>query len=230
MMSTLKIQANVALPRGNMRPTQEDGDELGRVPVVEGRTARHEACPAGEDENLLDRLCLGEERAFDELVERYHLPVYHLAYRLTQNQADAEDLTQEVFLRAYRGLVGFRRASAVKTWLFQIAINTWRDAQRRFHPLPESFPASVQDKDALAWLERKELQTQIQGAIARLPEKQRAACILRLLHELSFKEIGEVLGSPIATVKTNYRLAVMRLRGLLRDVPAGWGHSPLGGD
>jgi RNA polymerase sigma-70 factor (ECF subfamily) len=177
-----------------------------------------------EDDAVLDRLHLGDESAFDELVDRYHLPVFHLAYRLTGNRADAEDLTQEVFVRAYRSLADFRRASSLKTWLFRIATNLWHDTWRRRRPVPEAAPEASHDPGALIQLERQELRAEIEGAIACLPEKQRATAVLRLIHDLSFKEIGEVLGSPIGTVKANYHFAVTRLRDLLRETAAR--HSP----
>jgi RNA polymerase sigma-70 factor (ECF subfamily) len=173
---------------------------------------------------LLDRLRRGDATAFAELVERYHLPLYRLAYRLAQERAAAEDLTQEVFLRAYRALGGFRRASSLKTWLFQIALNCWRDGRRKAPPPPAPLeegraPTGLAspDRDALAYLERRELQGQLQAALAQLPPKQRAACILRLLHDLPFREIGEIVGSPVATVKANYRLALLGLRRRLHD-------------
>lgn len=160
--------------------------------------------PLQEDGDLLDRFHLGDPSAFDELVERYHLPVYHLAYRMTQNRADAEDLAQEVFVRAYRSLKGFRRASSLKTWLFQITINLSIDRQRRggLDALPRRagmnpIPPSAQDPEALALLEQKEREIELQEAIAKLPEKQRATLILRIFHDLSFKEIAEVIGSPL---------------------------------
>jgi len=189
-----------------------------REPYPKTASQQGWARAALEDGDLLDRFHLGDETAFEELVERYHLPVYHLVYRLTHQRGDAEDLAQEVFLRAYRSLRSFRRASSLKTWLFQIAINLWRDHRRKARPPLELPLPSAQDPGALARLERQELHVQLQGAIAKLPEKQRATCVLRIFHDLSFKEIGELVGSPIATVKANYRHAVMRLRQLLPDL------------
>lgn len=203
----------------------KEGEVTGKA---RGRTFHHPISriqpPLQEDGDLLDRFHLGDPSAFDELVERYHLPVYHLAYRMTQNRADAEDIAQEVFVRAYRSLKTFRRASSLKTWLFQIAINLSIDHQRRggLEALPKRAgmnpaPPSAQDPEALALLEQKEREMELQEAVAKLPEKQRAALILRIFHDLSFKEIAEVVGSPLGTVKANYHHAVMRLRCLLQD-------------
>lgn len=171
--------------------------------------------PAQEDHNLLDRFHLGDPSAFEELIERYHLPVYHLAYRMTQNRADAEDITQEVFVKAYRSLHGFHRASSLKTWLFRIAMNLVIDQRRKAQLPADLFSRSLPEDDPLAFWERKVLRE----AIARLSSKQRAVLILRIFHDLSFKEVGEAMGSPLGTVKAHYHAAVTRLRGLLRESP-----------
>ncbi len=171
--------------------------------------------PAQEDHALLDRFHLGDASAFDELVDRYHLPVFHLVYRMTQNRADAEDLTQEVFVKAYRSLRDFHRASSLKTWLFRIAMNLAIDQRRKAQaPLPP-FPTSSTWEMPWASLDRWVLRE----AIARLSAKQRAVLVLRIYHDLSFKEIGETLGSPLGTVKAHYHAAVMRLRSLLQESP-----------
>jgi RNA polymerase sigma-70 factor, ECF subfamily len=167
------------------------------------------------DSDLLDRYHLGDVSAFDELVARYHRPVYDLAYRLTQDRATAEDVAQEVFVRAYRGLGGFRRASSLKTWLFRIAIRVASD-QRQDGRLPsvDAMPAAA-EPDALASLERSELQAELAKAVARLSPRQRTALVLRVSHDLPFREIAEIMGSPLGTVKATYHQAVIRLRELV---------------
>ncbi len=169
--------------------------------------------PVQEDYALLDRFYLGDATAFEELVERYHLPVFHLAYRMIQDRDDAEDLTQEVFVKAYRSLSQFRRASSLKTWLFRITMNLAIDQHRKVKPPAALPPSSSRESNTLDLLERKELQ----AAITSLSAKQRAVLVLRIFHDLSFKEIGETMGSPIGTVKAHYHHAVMRLRRLLQE-------------
>lgn len=183
---------------------------LGRIPNW-GNTQK--AAPQGGD--LFDRLREDESSAIDEFAEQYHRPVFHMAYRLTQNRADAEDITQEVFFKALGSLHSLRRASSVKTWLFRIAthisVDRWRNIQ-----LPKNLPApSFERYGPLARLEQKELQDLLREAILQLPEKQRATLVLRIFHDLSFREIGEVMGSPIGTVKANYHHAIVRLRSIL---------------
>jgi RNA polymerase sigma-70 factor, ECF subfamily len=171
------------------------------------------------DDDLLDRFHLGDASAFDELMERYHRPVYQFAYRLTGDRDAAEDLAQEVFVRAYRGLSGFRRASSLKTWLFRIAIRAAR------HQRPGAGRPAVVDSlelgspDALASLERRERETELARAIARLSPRQRTTLVLRVAHELTFKEIAEVMGSALGTVKATYHQAVARLQTLVGERP-----------
>jgi RNA polymerase sigma-70 factor (ECF subfamily) len=172
--------------------------------------------PEAGDGDLLDRFHLGDATAFEELVERHQRPVYSLIYRMTRNTADAEELAQEVFVRAYRSLRDFRRASGLKTWLFRIAINLSIDHLRRARRAPEFLPPPEAD-EGMGSLERTGLQVRLDAIIGRLPEKQRATLVLRIFHDLSFREIAEVLGSPIGTVKANYHHAVTQLREFVRE-------------
>lgn len=168
------------------------------------------------DSDLLDRFHLGDASAFDELVERYQAAVYRFAFRMTQDRAAAEDVTQEVFVSAYRALGTFRRASSLKTWLFRITIRVACEERRRGRA-PGGAAASTASvaADASASLERRELEAELARAIAALPARQRATLLLRVSQELPFKEIAEVMGSSLGTVKATYHQAVARLRTLL---------------
>jgi len=183
---------------------------LGRI-AWWGNGAR--AAPQGGD--LLAWLRENDSSARAELVEQYHRSVFHMAYRLTRNRADAEDITQEVFLKALRSLSSLRQATSVKTWLFKIAVNLSIDRWRSVKAAPELPAASVESHGPAACLEQKERQERLQQAILELHDKQRATLVLRIFHQLSFREIAEVMGSPIGTVKANYHHAIVRLRSLL---------------
>lgn len=169
------------------------------------------------DRDLLDRLLLGDVRALEELVERYQIPVYRLAYRMTGNRADAEDIAQEAFVRAFRSLPGFRRASSLKTWLFRIAINLALDHRRRHDAAGQPTLEWADAPASTDPVEEREHQEALHEAIAGLPPVQRATVTLRIVHDLSLKEIGEIMGAPIGTVKANYHHAVSRLRLLVRE-------------
>ncbi len=139
---------------------------------------RESGKPAQENGDLLDRFHLGDPSASSELVERYHRPVFHMAYRVTQNRADAEDITQEVFVRALHSLHSLNKSSSLKTWLFKIAINLSIDHRRKLYPPVMPPPTSAEDHGPLALLERKEVQAHLQEAFARLPDSQRATLVL----------------------------------------------------
>jgi len=178
---------------------------------------KSKALPEGSDRP--GRLQEEDGLGCEDLVEQYHRPVFHMAYRLTQNRADAEDITQEVFFKAIRSLHTLKRASSVKTWLFKIAVNLSVDRWRKVQLPPELPAPSFESHGPFASLEQKELQHQLQKAILQLHDKQRATLVLRIYHQLAFQEIAEVMGSPIGTVKANYHHAIVRLRSLLGNFP-----------
>jgi RNA polymerase sigma-70 factor (ECF subfamily) len=179
-----------------------------------GRQADHEAVLACQR---------GEREAFDRLVERYQRDVYRLCYRYVNNHHDANDMAQEVFLKAYRAISKFRGESAFSTWLYRIAVNTclnFRQAKRPpTEPLSETF-ADARDGAALD-VERAERARIVREAVSRLPERQRATLILKMFHELTHEEVAGILGSSVGTVKANLFHALNNLRKLLEASPAG---------
>jgi RNA polymerase sigma-70 factor (ECF subfamily) len=159
----------------------------------------------------------GEREAFSRLVERYQRDVYRLCYRYVNNHHDANDMAQEVFLRAYRAISKFRGESAFSTWLYRIAVNTclnFRSLKRLpqeplSEALPDGAPAAA---DEMLRRERAEL---VRAAVSRLPEKQRATLILKVYHDLTHEEVAGILGSSIGTVKANLFHALNNLRKAL---------------
>lgn len=172
-----------------------------------------------KDDDSIDGLHAGGPSGFDKMVERYHRDVCRLVYRMTQNRADAEDITQEVFLKAFRSFHTLDRASSLKAWLFKIAYNRCIDHWRSDRPRDVMPSPPAEYHGPMASLEQKELQACLQAAIARLHDKQRATLIFRIFHQLSFGEIAEIMGSPLGTVKANYHHAVVRMRALLENSP-----------
>lgn len=179
---------------------------------------------AATDEELVAATRAGSRDAFDRLVERYRRPVYHLCYRYVLNHEDASDLAQDVFLRAYRGLAGFKGRSAFRTWLYRIAVNVSLNRVSATAPrlnrmvsldLVEQPDSSAESPgDALL---REERAARVRRAIAQLPPKQRATVILRIYHELSHEEIARVLGTTVGACKANLFHALARLREGLRS-------------
>src|SRR6266545_2314226 len=133
----------------------------------------------------------GEREAFDRLVEKYQRDVYRLCYRYVNNHQDANDMAQEVFLKAYRALDRFRGDSAFSTWLYRIAVNTCLNFRASRKPEGAELPDALPDKapGALERLERDERSNRVREAVTRLPERQRATLILKIYHDLTHEEV-----------------------------------------
>jgi RNA polymerase sigma-70 factor (ECF subfamily) len=174
----------------------------------------------GEDD-LVSACVAGVDGAFDVLVRRQSRAVYRLCYRFTGNHEDASDLSQEIFLRAYKGLRSFRGGSSVRTWLYRIGINVCLSRASARQPVSEPIDArphvdvhAESPPDRLLRGERAEM---VRRAIVALPPKQRAALVLRVYHEMSHKEIAAVLGSTVGTVKANVFHALQNLKRWLGE-------------
>ena len=154
-------------------------------------------------EPALVEACLSDRPgAFDVIVERHRRAVYQLCYRFVGNHEDASDLSQDIFLRAYRGLRSFRGHSSLATWLYRIGVNVCLNRVSVKTPRTEL---------------RDERAARVRAAIADLPRKQRATLILRMYHEMSHQEIADVLGSSVGAVKANFFHALGNLKKLLGD-------------
>ena len=163
---------------------------------------------------------------FDQVYERFRSPVWRLARRLTNSEEEALDATQEVFLRVWRGLPGFRGEAKLSTWVFQIAWNYLRAHRRKkgrslqiigedmnaAQDLVDSAADSAPDPERRA--RATELLDRVEVALERLPEHYRVVVWLRDGEDLSYQEIADALDVPIGTVRS--RLA--RARGALRDL------------
>lgn len=180
----------------------------------------------------------GDCEAFDEIVARYKDGIFNYVRRMVSNRDDADDLAQEVFVRALTGIKSFRRESNLRTWLYRIAMNLCVDRYRRaglerqlFTPPHQSreddegaaaqydMPDSSRDPQRV--FENTELRAEIEKALGRLPEKLRSAVLLFDIEGLSYEEIADAMGCPIGTVKSRIFNARMQLRELLRPYVAG---------
>jgi RNA polymerase sigma-70 factor (ECF subfamily) len=144
-----------------------------------------------------------------------------LCYRFVGNHEDASDLSQEVFLRAFRGLSRFRQQSSLSTWLYRIAVNVCLNRVSA-KSLPSEPIEDRQIVDARTPSPSERIMTaeraaKVRAAIAQLPRKQQAALVLRVYHELSHQEIASMLGSSVGAVKANFFHALGNLRKLLGD-------------
>jgi len=174
------------------------------------------------DADILGRIRGGDETAFDDLTRLYQRDVYRLAWRLTGDAAEADDIAQETFLRAYRALPGFRGESALKTWLLRIASNlslnliqSARLARRGEAEIDEQPAAQVGGEEILVEQERAR---RLGSAVRTLPPRQRATLVLRVDAEMKFKEIARVMGCTTGTAKANFFHAVQALKRALGDL------------
>ena len=171
-------------------------------------------------ESDLVAACLADRPgAFDLIVERHRRTVYQLCYRFVGNHEDASDLSQDVFLRAFRGLRNFKGQSSLGTWLYRIGVNVCLNRISAKAPLNEPIEKhQYVDDNAESPSDRMlrgERALQVRAAITQLPRKQRAALILRMYHEMSHQEIAETLGSSVGAVKANVFHALQNLKKLL---------------
>jgi RNA polymerase sigma-70 factor (ECF subfamily) len=176
---------------------------------------------ADADDRTLVGLCLaGHRAAFDVVVERHRRQVYQLCYRYVGNHEDAADLAQDAFIRAFRGLKGFKGESNLSTWLYRIAVNVCLNRLALKAPQGQPLePAELVDLRAErpdAALLRDERAAEVRAAIRQLPPKQRATLILRIYHELPHEEIAGILGSSVGAAKANLFHALANLKKLLR--------------
>ncbi|MFZ3218267.1 MAG: sigma-70 family RNA polymerase sigma factor [Candidatus Acidiferrales bacterium] len=188
-----------------------------------------QSLPWGRDESeLVNELQAGSDAAFDWLVTYYHGGVYNLVYGILSDSADAADVTQDVFLRAFRGIRGFRRGSSLKTWLYRISVRQALNHRRwcwRHHRQQISIDAEEEGKNPALDLkdseaspfeqcETREMQATVRRALAQIPDSFRGAVILRDLEGLSYEEVAEVLEVSVGTVKSR----ILRGRRLLKNI------------
>lgn len=181
------------------------------------------------DRDLVAQHLRGDAQAFAELVMRYTAPIFNLVFRLTDDRAEAENVTQETFLRAYVALPRSRTELAFKPWLFQIAVNLCRDLARKKRPAAfadlaqdaQSAPEEAIEDEAplpLDRVEERELEIALACAVAGLPGIYRAVVTLRYTEELSYEEIAAVLKLPVNTVRTH----LFRAKAMLRKALSEW--------
>jgi RNA polymerase sigma-70 factor (ECF subfamily) len=170
---------------------------------------------------LVEATLAGRPGAFDLIVERHRRHVYQLCYRFVANHEDAADLSQDVFIRAYRGLRRFRKESSLGTWLYRIGINVCLNRVHarslRTEPIEERHHGDSTQESPAERILRQERAARVRRAITQLPRKQRITLILRMYHELSHQQIADVLGTSVGAVKANFFHALGNLKKLLGD-------------
>ena len=178
------------------------------------------------DSFLVERCRASDDAAFGEVVARYKNKIYNYLYRMTGSAEDAEDLTQEVFVRMYTSLDSFRGQSSLNTWLFRIAgnlcIDRFRRAKNRTPTYSLDAPAcgdteqtrEIADETYAPHrlLENGEMAEQIAAALGKLPDKLRATLLLHDIEGMPYEEIAQAVGCPLGTVKSRLFNARLQLR------------------
>jgi RNA polymerase sigma-70 factor (ECF subfamily) len=176
-----------------------------------------------DDTELVRQAQRGDAVAFEQLVRRHQRYVFNVAYRVLNDYAEAEDITQEAFVRAWRGLPGFRGQARFTTWIYRIVHNLClnrlpglRRELLRTEPLEEALAAP--DPSQAELVEVRERMAFLHAQLDRLPEKYRLVLTLRYLQHLSYDEIAAALDLPVGTVKTH----IHRARRLLVEQSRQW--------
>jgi RNA polymerase sigma-70 factor (ECF subfamily) len=179
---------------------------------------------AEEDAADVNRVLAGDVSAFEPIVRRWQAPLVNLAYRFCRDRSRAEDLAQEAFLRAYRGLARWRQEAAFSTWLFAIATNLYRSEIRRLPPLtaPLDEGVAVLDRRAAELLLDEERRDRlVRTAVLALPAKYRDVLTLFYFHGMDVARSAASLGVPQGTVKARLSrgrdILRSKLPSLLRD-------------
>lgn len=165
------------------------------------------------DEELVALATAGDPDSFNQLIVRWERSIFALAFRVLGREEDARDVCQETFLRAFRGIRGFKGQSKFSSWLYRIALNLCRDWMRRerrsasLAPLdestePASWAGAAPPETAEDHAVRQDLKRRITRAMSALSEDQRITIVLKEYHGLTFQEIADLQGCPLSTVKT----------------------------
>ena len=170
-----------------------------------------------DDKRLMRRIAEGETRAFEELVDSLGARVHRLARRYAAQEADAEDLTQEIFLDVFRCASRFRGDASLATWVYRIALNHCLKHQNRATPVVEATDETQDfEADPMRHALRGELHDRVHGALESLSPLHRDIVILHELHGLTYLECARVLNVPLGTVKSRLSNAFRALRQSLR--------------
>ncbi|TCP53897.1 RNA polymerase RpoE-like sigma-24 subunit [Tumebacillus sp. BK434] len=181
----------------------------------------------GSDQELIQRVTAGDSNSYRLLVERYQTLVYTIAHRMVRDRTEAEDLTQEIFLKAYRMLDSFREEASFKTWICKIATNRCIDWRRKHVPRQEQ-TAQVEEAERIPddldaspehVLLRREQQEEVHGMLEEMPEKYRSILLMYHFQGMSYKDIAEAQEISPRTVETR----LYRAKNMLRERLKGGG-------
>jgi RNA polymerase sigma-70 factor (ECF subfamily) len=181
------------------------------------------------DEELIRRFRQGDERAFEDLAQRWDPAILRLAYRLTGDLEEARDVRQMTLVKTYRALPAFNGHARPTTWLYRVVLNLCRDRHRRRAARGRALDAAARRAGAevdggagagetAPGIERGEVARRVAEAVATLPEREREVVVLRHYHDLPLAGIAELVGAPLPTVKSRMLRGMEHLRARLKDL------------
>ena len=186
------------------------------------------------DSDQIQRAQAGDMKAAEALFRRYHAPIHGLVARMVRNGPETEDLVQDVFLKAFKGIGGFKGASSFKTWLYQIATNTCLNhlarAEHRFghdsleQPVGQEGDATLGDRLASRTpapedlMLAAEIYQRVSEAVERLSPEFRAVLVLRDMHDLTYEDVAKALDLNIGTVKSRLARARKQVQQWIEDL------------
>ncbi|NEM97247.1 RNA polymerase sigma factor [Pontibacter burrus] len=177
-----------------------------------------------EDKEILEKFANPDSRnlAFNQLVRKYQQKVYWHIRKMVIDHDDADDLTQEVFLKVWKNLENFRQDAQLYTWLYRIATNeclTFLSNKKKKFFLPiNDVAAELSEKiDSSPQISGDEIQLKLQKALLKLPDKQRLVFNMKYYDDLKYEEISEILGTSVGALKASYHLAVKKIEDFLKQ-------------
>ncbi|AIG28073.1 RNA polymerase sigma factor [Brevibacillus sp. 7WMA2] len=181
------------------------------------------------DSEIVQQVLQGDVEAFRDIIQKYQHMIYIFIYKMVNNKADAEDLTQEVFIKAYEKLNTYRGESQLSTWLHTLARNRTIDflRRRKFHDTDEQLafvPSGVQNELPQESLLRKEQQKTIAEAFEQLSDSYKEVIVLRCTHEYPFDKIASLLGVAESTARVRYLRARQEFAKVLTKMEGGLVH------
>jgi RNA polymerase sigma-70 factor (ECF subfamily) len=192
--------------------------------AVMGVEGKDSASSLSEDQELLEKFRHPDTRqfAFNQLVRKYQQKIYWHIRKMVIDHDDADDLTQDVFIKVWKNLDNFRQDSQLFTWIYRIATNeclTFLKAKKRkfflpIHDITEELTAKI---DSSSDISGDEIQLKLQKALLRLPDKQRVVFNMRYYDELKYEEMSQILGTSVGALKASYHHAAKKIEEFLKS-------------
>ncbi|MBA9079752.1 MULTISPECIES: RNA polymerase sigma factor [Rufibacter] len=177
-----------------------------------------------EDKDILEKFRRADSRnlAFNQLVRKYQQKVYWHVRKMVIDHDDADDLTQEVFVKVWSHLENFRQDAQLYTWIYRIATNeclNFLNAKKKrfFLPLHDVAAELAEKLDTSDDLSGDEVQLKLQKALLRLPDKQRLVFNMKYYDDMKYEEMSEILGTSVGALKASYHIAVKKIEDYLKN-------------